>query len=262
MADPARTSFHWRHGGVAAHVVNHNGTDRLLVQVPTAHIWATATWLDGDRAMSSCVLGRIFWSGVLVTGREAEYRDLRLARVSVHPIHATRILALVVLRNRLDTNVVPATVCVAAFMVQQGLRQLSAADLATLALPPNDTLHRLYIPDGAAGNNHVAVIVPDAAALFYEQLVLGLLFRHGSLEPAGFLEILANRFVPATRAANIGFLNAIEALSEGAGVRDTDSEVRRALKITTFATTKERIEPTRENGSILGDFKELVVTGP
>jgi GPH family glycoside/pentoside/hexuronide:cation symporter len=32
--------------------------------------------------------------------------------------------------------------------------------------------------------------------------------------------------------------------------------------ITTFATTKERIAPTQENGSILGDVKELFVTGP
>ena len=32
--------------------------------------------------------------------------------------------------------------------------------------------------------------------------------------------------------------------------------------LATFFTTKERIEPTQENGSILGDFKELVVTGP
>ena len=32
--------------------------------------------------------------------------------------------------------------------------------------------------------------------------------------------------------------------------------------LATFFTTKERIEPNQENGSILGDFKELVVTGP
>ncbi len=32
--------------------------------------------------------------------------------------------------------------------------------------------------------------------------------------------------------------------------------------VTTFATTKERIAPTQENGSILGDVKELFVTGP
>ena len=230
-----------------------------MVNTQPEHVFRGAEWLDAAHgSCGSSQFSFVFWGTVVVDGRLAEYNGLKLSLHSVHTLHAGKALQLLLTRDVLDLAACKRDPYAAKCAVDVGVRRLTPADRATLCVAPNEALHNLQIPDGGNAHNHVAAIAPVAELQFFEDVLLSMNVKDGTLSPCSLYEVAPGRFKPATRAGHAGFAMAMQALADAAKCLPGDNSVQRQFKVGALARKELPFLPEMGYFPSLGEVYEFL----